>query len=120
MKMFRMENNCTVLPLYGTLDLGADMLPICGRMQMQMMMPMMRMMRQDTRKMMETMPDCPLACVEDYVDTDLSSTSLPDDTFDNADDIYGDLSVNMTKEEALIMEFYFTSLTTEVFKMIKY
>ena len=42
--------NCSMLSLYGTTDLVADLAPVCGREVMQMMMPLFRLVTFSTQK----------------------------------------------------------------------
>ena len=107
MKKFTMMYNCSILPLYGTLDrVEGGPLPVCGRPIMQKMMMMMRMMPLDT-------PKCPMACVEEHVETHQSFTLLSNDAVSRVGNLWK-LPGNMTKEDCVWLELYYKTLTTQV------
>ena len=107
MKKFTMMYNCSILPLYGTLDrVEGGPLPVCGRQIMQKMMMMMRMMPLDT-------PKCPMACVEEHVETHQSFTLLSNDAVSRVGNLWK-LPGNMTKEDCVWLELYYKTLTTQV------
>ena len=107
MKKFTMMYNCSILPLYGTLDkVEGGPLPVCGRMIMQKMMYMMRSMPLDT-------PKCPKACVEEHVETHQSFTLLSDDAVKRVGTLWN-LPANMSKEDCVWLELYYKTLTTQV------
>ena len=107
MKKFTMMYNCSILPLYGTLDkVEGGPLPVCGRKIMQMMMYMMRSMPMDT-------PKCPMACVEEHVETHQSFTLLSDDSVKRVGKLWK-LPGNMSKEDCVWLELYYKTLTTQV------
>ena len=124
MTQFSAKYNCSILPLYGTLDLLKvrnlqlrppspsvtlqDPQTVCDRWRMQKIMPMMRKMSQRFR-------DCPLACVEEHIHTDISFTLFSDQTFNTAWKLWN-LPANRTKEDSVWMEIYYASLTTQVTK----
>ena len=134
---------CRILPLYGTWDLVEnETLPICRREMIMKMMPTMRMMAEmesfkkgetesigeaETTKMMKMISDmekmginndddekCPLACEEDNIDIEMSFTILTDEIFEKAWNMWSTLPRNRTKFDAVFIEIYFTSLTTQV------
>ena len=108
MKKFSMMYNCSILPLYGTLDLvEGGPLPVCGRKEMQWMMPMMRSISLHH-------PDCPTACLAETVDTEHSFTLLSDDSFSMAWKLWNLPGENRTKEDCVWLELYYKSLTTKV------
>ena len=107
MKKFSMMYNCSILPLYGTLDMvEGGPLPLCGRQFMQKMMIMMRSMPLNT-------PKCPLACLEEHVETHQSFTLLSDDSVKRVGNLW-QLPANMTKEDCVWLELYYKTLTTQV------
>ena len=107
MKKFSMMFNCSILPLYGTLDkVEGGPLPVCGRKIMQMMMYMMRSMPMDT-------PKCPMACVEEHVETHQSFTLLSDNSVKRVGNLWK-LPGNMSKEDCVGLELYYKTLTTQV------
>ena len=107
MKKFSMMYNCSILPLYGTLDkVEGGHLPICRREIMQKMMPMMRSMSLET-------PECPVACLEEHVETHQSFTLLSDESFKMAWKLW-EMPGNRTKEDCVWLELYYRSLTTQV------
>ena len=71
-------------------------------------MPMMR-------EMSQRFPDCPLACLEEDIHTDISFTLFSDQTFNTAWKLWN-LPANRTKEDSVWMEIYYSSLTTQVTK----
>ena len=85
-----------------------DPLPVCDRSRMQKIMPMMR-------EMSQRFPDCPLACLEEQIHTDISFTLFSDQTFNTAWTMWN-LPANRTKEDSVWMEIYYSSLTTQVTK----
>lgn len=89
LEQFSAVYNCSALPLYGTLDLAQDSLPVCRRGRMQEVMPRLR-------EMSRTLRECPLACLEEHINTDISFTLFSDQTFNT-----------------VWMEIYYKSLTTE-------
>ena len=109
MKKFTMMFNCTVLPLYGTLDLSEDLLPVCGREVMQKMMPMMRSISLNH-------PQCPVACLVEQVETENSFTLLSDESFNMAWKLWKLPGENRTKEDCVWVELYYKTLTTKVTK----
>ena len=109
MEKFSMMFNCTVLPLYGTLDLSEELLPVCGREVMEKMMPMMRTISLDH-------PECPRACLAEHVETEKSFTLLSDESFSMAWKLWKLPGEKRTKEDCVWVELYYKSLTTEVTK----
>ena len=81
-------------------------LPVCKRSEMQRVMPMLRAM---SKKLKE----CPLACLEEHIDTDISFTLFSDKTFSTAWKLWK-LPANRTKEDSVWMEIYYKTLTTQV------
>ena len=57
--------------------------------------------------------ECPLACLEEHINTDISFTLFSDQTFNTAWRLWN-LPGNRTKEDSVWMEIYYKSLTTEV------
>ena len=105
---FQEMHKCRVAPLYGTLDLEENATwPICRRAQMEKMMPTMRAMEASD------LPFCPKACVEDDIEFDLSFTLLSDATFEETWKLWP-VPQNYTKFDAVFMDLYFTSLTSQV------
>ena len=74
---------------------------------MEKMMPIMRAMESDN------MPVCPEACIEDDIEMDLSFTILSDETFEETWKLWP-VPQNYTKFDAVFMDLYFTSLTSQV------
>ena len=83
-----------------------DLLPVCGRSRMQEVIPRMR-------EMPQKVGECPLACTEEHIQTDISFTLFSDQTFNTAWRLWN-LPGNRTKEDSVWMEIYYKSLTTEV------
>ena len=113
-----MMNKCRILPLYGTLDLiKNDTLPICRREKMQMMMPTMRKMAEMKAMTGNTEDEddleCPTACNEEEIVTDISFSIMTDEEFEKAWNMWTILPRNRTKFDAVFMELYFTSLTSQ-------
>ena len=103
-----MMYNCSILPLYGTLDLvEGGPLPVCRREIMQKMMPLMRSVSMET-------PRCPPACVVEQVETDLSFNLLSDESFNMAWNLWKLPGGNRSKEDCVWLELYYKSLTTQV------
>ena len=75
---------------------------------MQKIMPMMR-------EMSQRFPDCPLACLEEQIQTEISFTPFSDQSFNKAWRLW-DLPGNRTKGDSVWMEIYYSSLTTQVTK----
>ena len=65
------------------------------------------------REMPQRFPDCPLACLEEHIHTDISFTLFSDQTFNTAWKLWN-LPANRTKEDSVWMEIYYKSLTTQV------
>ena len=84
---------------------------------MQQMMPMFRDSSNLDPKILQKMQDdCPLACVEEYIDADMSFTLVSEESHRRAWKLWSDLPANRTKEDALFMELYFKTLNVEVTK----
>ena len=71
------------------------------------------MIMSSMREMPQKFPDCPLACLEEHILTDISSTLFSDQTFNTAWKLW-DLPANRTKEDSVWLEIYYKSLTTQV------
>ena len=67
------------------------------------------------REMSQRFPDCPLACLEEHIHTDISFTLFSDQTFNTAWKLWN-LPANRTKEDSVWLEIYYKSLTTQVTK----
>ena len=65
------------------------------------------------REMPQWFPDCPLACLEEHIHTDISFTLFSDQTFNTAWKLWN-LPANRTKEDSVWLEIYYKSLTTQV------
>lgn len=117
LEMFRRQQKCRVLPLYGTLDLVTnDTLPVCRREQMWGMMPMMRNRTEDP--MMDAMmskaeAECPRDCWQEEIQMQMSFTILSDENFRKAWEIWP-VPKNRTKLDAVFMELFFESMTSDV------
>ena len=118
LKMFRKENKCRLLPLYGTLDLVTnDTLPICRREQMWMVMPMMRMRTKDPamdKMIREAEAMCPRDCWQEEIQAQMSFTELTTQNFENALSVWKDFPSFLTIEDVVSMELFFESLTAQV------
>ena len=68
------------------------------------------------REMSQQLGDCPLACLEEHIDTDISFTLFSDHAFNTAWKLWN-LPGNRTKEDSVWMEIYFKSLTTQVTRL---
>ena len=68
------------------------------------MMDMMSMM---------TNISCPAACIEEYIETSISFTILSDEMFERSVKAWN-LPNDFSKEDAVWMNLYFSSLQTEV------
>ena len=118
LEMFRRQQKCRVLPLYGTLDLVTnDTLPVCRREQMWGMMPMMRNRTEDP--MMDAMmskaeAECPRDCWQEEIQAQMSFTELTTQNFENALTVWKDFPSFLTIEDVVSMELFFESLTAQV------
>ena len=65
------------------------------------------------RAMSKKLKECPLACLEEHIDTDISFTLFSDKTFSTAWKLWK-LPANRTKEDSVWMEIYYKTLTTQV------
>ena len=74
---------------------------------MEQMMPTMRAMEAGD------LPVCPKACIEEDIEMDLSFTIMSDDTFEETWKLWP-VPQNYTKFDAVFMDLYFTSLTSQV------
>ena len=111
LKMFQEMKKCRIAPLFGTLDLEDNAtLPICRRAQMHTLMPTFRSMGDAD----DDTDHCPKACIEEDIERSLSFTIMSDETFEAAWNTWPMLPPNRTKYEALFMELYFSSLTSQV------
>ena len=84
---------------------------------MQKMMPTMRMMADEKAMSGNNEEDdleCPTACHEEEIVTDISFSIMTDDEFEKAWNMWTEVPKNRTKFDAVFMELYFTSLTAQV------
>ena len=113
---------CSMLAMFGTTDL-VNTRPMCNRTTMQMMMPILRRTSVNPDPVWESHLEeqCPLQCVEEFIDTSMSFSLVSDDSHDRAWKLWP-LPQGRTKEEAVWMELFFKTLTVQVkkktFKMI--
>ena len=103
LKMFEEKFNCSILAMFGTTDLG-NSVPMCNGSNTQKTMGMMEEMSNLT---------CPAACIEENIETSISFTILSDEVFNRAAKAWM-LSPDLSKEQTVWMDLYFTSLKTEV------
>ena len=81
---------------------------------MQNMMPVIReTVAQAASSTTEAEADCPLACVEEDIATDISFTLVSEESHNRAWKLW-QLPANRTKEDAVFMELFYKSLDTEV------
>ena len=81
---------------------------------MQNMMPVIReTVAQAASSNSEAEADCPLACVEEDIATDISFTLVSEESHNRAWKLW-QLPANRTKEDAVFMELFYKSLDTEV------
>ena len=83
----------------------------------QVMQNMMPVIRQTVAQAATTgaEADCPLACVEEDIATDISFTLVSEESHNRAWKLW-QLPANRTKEDAVFMELFYKSLDTEVTK----
>ena len=80
---------------------------------MQNMMPVIRETVAEAATTTEAEADCPLACVEEDIATDISFTLVSEESHNRAWKLW-QLPANRTKEDAVFMELFYKSLDTEV------
>ena len=103
MKAFEHNFNCSILSMFGTGDLDTST-SICNRSTNQKMMNAMSLMDNIT---------CPSACIEEWIELSSSFTLLSNEIFENACSEWKGCN-GLTKEEAVWMDLYFSSLQTQV------
>ena len=82
---------------------------------LQVMQNMMPVIRETVAQAAttEAEADCPLACVEEDIATDISFTLVSEESHNRAWKLW-QLPANRTKEDAVFMELFYKSLDTEV------
>jgi len=114
---FEKQNNCSMLALFGTTDLISDK-PICKRDIMQQMMPLLRdFTKIDVSLMKQISEECPRSCHEEFIDTQMSFTSVSEESHNRAWKLWPSLPQNRTKDDALFMELFYKTLEVEVTKV---
>merc|ERR1711953_46493 len=113
---FEKMMGCSMLAMFGTTDL-VNTQPMCNRTTMQMMMPILRRTSLNPDPVWESHleDECPLQCVEEFIDTEMSFSLVSDDSHDRAWKLWP-LPQGRTKEEAVWMELFFKTLTVQVTK----
>ena len=60
---------------------------------------------------------CPRSCKEEFIDTQMSFTSVSEESHNRAWKLWPSLPQNRTKDDALFMELFFKTLEVEVTKV---
>ena len=123
-----------MLALFGTTDLIFDKpvskvfwylsnlsffaFQICKRDIMQQMMPLLRdFTKIDVSLMKQISEECPRSCHEEFIETQMSFTSVSEESHNRAWKLWPSLPQNRTKDDALFMELFYKTLEVEVTKV---